>query len=135
MSTATMFEAMGTGLGVMASASFPDTVTFRRPIVTKGSAAGNILDATGNPTSPQSVPVLIRPANGKEIQLAGKTVSGSVYTLLIPNAFDEQLVDVDATCLAQVAARAGGEEGRAYQVHYIDRFYGIYIRVIGSIEE
>lgn len=130
-----MFEAMGSALGVMAEASFPDVVTFRRPITTKDAAGGNILDATGNPTSPQNVPCLVRPANGKEIQLAGKTVSGSVCALLIPNAFDEQLVDVDGTCLAQVAARAGGEEGRAYQIHYIDRSYGVYIKVIGSIEE
>lgn len=135
MATTGMFEAMGTALGVIAEQAWPDTVTFRRPTVTKSASGGNILDATGNPTSPQSIPCLVRPARGKEIQLASKTVSGSLYTLLIPNAFDEQLVDVDGTCLAQVAARTGGEEGRAYQIHYIDRSYGVCIRIVGSIEE
>lgn len=130
-----MFEAMGIALGTIAEQSFPDTVTFRRPLNAKDSAGGNVVDATGNPTSPQSVPCLIRPTTGRERIQAGKPISGNFYLITIPNNFDDQLVDVDSSCLAQVAARAGGEEGRAYNIHAIERFEGLTVRLFCSLEE
>lgn len=130
-----MSEAMGAALGVIAAAQYPDTVTFRRPVATKGSAGGNVVNATGNPTSPQNVPCRYRPASGKEITLAGKTVSGSIYMLMVPNNFNDQLIDVDPTCIAQIAARSGGEEGREMQIEWIGRESGLEVRLLCSFEE
>lgn len=130
-----MFEAMGAALGVIAAAQYPDTVTFRRPIETKGTAGGNIVNATGNPTSPQNIPCRYRPASGSETPLAGKTISGSTYMLFIPNNFDDALIDVDPSCLAQIAARPGGEEGREMQVQWIGRHSGLEVQLLCSFEE
>ena len=130
-----MFEAMGSALGVMTEASWPDTVTFRRPLTTKGSAGGNVVSATGNPTSPQNVPVRYRPARGKETTLAGKPISGTIYMLFVPNSFEEALVDVDGACLAIIAARPGGEQARTLQVHWIGREMGLEITLLCSFEE
>lgn len=135
MSTATMFEAMGSALGVISAASYPDTVTFRRPLTTKGSAGGNIVSATGNPTSPQDVPVRYRPASGREITLAGKPISGTAYMLKVPNSFEDALVDVDGTCLAIIAARPGGEQARTLQVQWIGRNMGLEVIILASFEE
>lgn len=135
MTNTVMFEAMSAALGRIASATYPDTVTFRRPVNVKGSDGGNIVNATGNPTNPQSIPVLIKPATGQEIMLAGKPVSGTAYMLRLPSLFRESLVDVDATCLAQVAARPGGEEGRAFQIQWIGRLRGLEIGILGTLEE
>ena len=130
-----MFEAMGAALGVMTEAMYPDTVTFRRPVTSKGSAGGNIVSATGNPTEPQNVPVRYRPASGREITLAGKPISGTSYMLNVPNNYQDALVDVDGTCLAIIAARPGGEEARTMQVHWIGRESGLEIGILVSFEE
>lgn len=126
---------MGFALGVMSAAQYPDTVTFRRPDTTKGSAGGNVVSATGNPTSPQDVPVRYRPVRGNEITLAGKPISGTLYMLKVPNSFSDALVDVDGTCLAIIAARPGGEQARTMQVQWIGRDRGLEVWVLASFEE
>lgn len=135
MSTVGMFEAMGAALGVMGEAMYPDTVTFRRPTTTKGSAGGNVMSATGNPTDPQNVPVRYYPASGSEITQAGKPISGTSYMLKVPNSYEDALIDVDSTCLAIIAARPGGEEARTLRVQWIGRKMGIEIEILASFEE
>ena len=130
-----MFEAMGAALGVIGAEMYPDTVTFRRPVTTKGADGGNIVSATGNPTEPQNVPVRYRPASGRELTLTGKQISGTAYMLNVPNSFEDALIDVDAECLAIIAARPGGEQARTLQVQWIGRHLGIEVKVLASIEE
>jgi hypothetical protein len=130
------FTAMASAYGTVAAAMYGDTVTFRRPAISKGSAGGNL---AGSPTAttPASIPCRYRPASGREIQLAGKPVSGTAYMIFVPAQFSSQLVDVDGECQAVIAARGGdlGEPSRSLQVQWIGRDRGIETHVLASSEE
>lgn len=133
MSTGSMFVAMADALGVITEVSWPYRVTFSHSTVTKGPAGGNIAGSPANST-PINVPCRYRVANSKELAFAGKTQAGVIYAIIVPNSFSDALVDVDSTSTATIAATDGGEPARTYSVIAPQRYMGLEIVVLASIE-
>ena len=134
MTTGSQFVALSEAYGSIASAIYPYRITFSRSSVTKGTAGGNIVGAPSD-NSPADLPCRYRPANGKEIQLAGQTVSGVLYSIAIPNSFSNALVDVDSGCVGTIAATTGGEPSSTYKVVAPLRDMGLQIVVLATRHE
>lgn len=119
-----------------ASRRFPDTVTFKRSTVTKGSAGGNLAPASAN-TTPASVPCRYRPAGAGERELAGKAISGTAYMIFVPAQYSSALIDVDSKCQAVIAARSGSpaEPARTLNVQTVERYEGVEIAILATLEE
>lgn len=133
MSNAYRATQLAIEVGRRASESFPDTVTFSRPTSAKDSSGGTTY--TNANTSPANVPCRYRPSSGDEVELAGKTISGNAYTIIVPAYFSSALVDVDSKSKAVVAARSGGEVSRTFNIVSIGRVEGICIHLLATIEE
>lgn len=123
-------------VGVLAARRFPDRITF------KGSSGTDTTDPgggtiVGEPADsvPRNIPCRYRPATGREVQLAGKTISGTAYMLTIPAQFNGHLISVDATSRGVVAARTKGEPSRTFNVQWIGRVEGIVIQLMGAFED
>lgn len=134
MTVGSQFVAMSGALDVITAASWPYRVTFSRTSTTTGTAGGQIVGSVTNAT-PASVPCRYRPSNGKEIQLAGKTVAGVLYSIFVPNSYNDSLIDVDAGCKAAIAATTGGEPARTFNVVAPLREMGLQIIVLATIEQ
>lgn len=132
MSTGSQFVAMADAFGVMTEASWPYRITFSRTATTTGTAGGQILGSATN-NEPTGIPCRYRPANGREIQLAGKTVPGVLYSIFIPNSYSDQLVDVTSESTGTIAATTGGEPARAFSVVAPLREMGLQVVVLATI--
>lgn len=132
----TMFNSMASAFSVMTAAMYSDVVTFKRSTVTKGTAGGNLAGAPAN-TTPASVPCRYRPASGSERELSGKTLSGTAYMIFVPAQYSSALIDVDSKCQAVIAARSGSpaEPARTMNVQTVERYEGIEIAVLATLEE
>jgi hypothetical protein len=125
--------AMSEAYGVMSDAMYQDRVTFKRaPASSKTAAGGNLAPAPVATTS--DVPCRYRPANGREIQQAEKPIAGVAYMIFVPSTHLDDLVDVDARCVAVLAARTGGEVSRTFNVVAPLRTLGIEIEVLVGLE-
>lgn len=135
MSTTQIFNAMAAAYGVIASAQYPDTVTFKRPTNVKDSVGG--ITTTLANTSPASVPCRWRPLTAREKDIASKRESEADYAIFVPAQFSSALIDVDAKCDAVIAARSGSpaEPARTFKTSGISRFEGLEIRIDASLEE
>lgn len=129
-----MFNTMAVAFGTMTAAMYTDTVTFKRSGVTKGSAGGNIIGSPTNNT-PANVPCRYQPASASERELAGKAISGTAYMIYVPAQFSSALIDVDSKCQAVIAARSGGEPARTMNVQTVERFSGLEIALLATLEE
>lgn len=126
-------NAMAQAYQGMAEAMYEDRVTFNISSITKSSSGGNIVGSPSPVAS--SIPCRPpRPASGKEIQSAGKTIAGTAYVIAVPAMYQDELVEVDSECTAVVAARNGGEVSRTFNVVAPLRKSGIEIEVLATIE-
>jgi hypothetical protein len=110
-----------------------DSVTFSRPAITIDSSGGHGRTITS--TSPASVPCSYRPARPNEREkLAGeKPIKGTLYALFVPSQTGSDFIDVDASCLAVVAAR-DGFSAKTFTIEAIQRAPGV-IKILASSTE
>lgn len=132
MSTGTQFVAMANAFGVMTEAQWPYRVTFSRATESTGSDGGATIGSS-SASEPTGIPCRYRPANGREIQLAGKTVPGVLYSIFIPNSYSDSLVDVTSESTGTIAATTGGEPARSFSVVAPLREMGLQVAVLAAM--
>lgn len=128
----TRITELAQSFGARAGGTFQDTVTFSRPVNTKDSVGG--ITSVYGATTPASIPCKYEVYAGKQFQAGEKVISEASYVIKIPSYFSAALVDVDARCQAEIAARSGGEPARTFNVDYVSRIEGIEILVYVSLE-
>ena len=130
----TRITQLAQAFGAHSPRTFQDTVTFKRP-TNSVDMVGGITSAL-NATLPSAIPCKYELFRGAQKETANKIIANSDYVLKIPSYYSAQLVDVDETCQAIVAARAGigAEPARTFNIDWIGRKEGIEIEIYLSVE-
>lgn len=133
MPNTALVNRLAVRIGNSASRRFVDTVTFKRPSNT-ADAVGGVTTTLAN-TTPTTVPCRYRPASGSERSVGDKVISGNAYMIFVPAQYSSSLIDVDAKCQAVIASRTSGEPSRTFHIHAIERYEGVEIAILATLEE
>lgn len=93
----------GRVFGNISRAMYKDRMTIRKRSSTSGPHGGQV--PGGFTVLASNVPCRVRPANANETQLAGQTTGEIALVVKSPAWQGSDLIDIDATCEIEIAAR------------------------------
>lgn len=93
----------GRVFGNISAAMYKDRMTIRRRGTKSGPHGGQVPGAAL--VLARNVPCKVRPANANERQLAGQTEGEIALLVKAPAWQGSELIDIDATCEIEIAAR------------------------------
>jgi len=106
--------AQGRAFSTAAAAMYTDRMIVRRQTSTSGPHGGSI------PAPPTilatNVPCRYRPASAQETELAGATFGSAAYYIKAPALQGSRLIEIDARCEVEIAARHGGVPAQVLKV-------------------
>lgn len=110
-----------------------DSVTFSRPTVSTDTSGGHTASYA---TVASEVPCAVAPAKRHDYKLivGEQPIAGSLYAIVCPAKSGSSVIDVDTSCSAVVAARAG-QAARTYKVQWLGRASVAAIKLLVTFEE